>query len=121
AFDVTVRNLQRQILRRVPGDATAVGIEFRLIEIVAILIGLAAGENAAFDLDVAPNEAGRSYAECHMRRILPVMAQRRVGIVHRRWAMHECRWTKRRFTGVTEIDVRAQIVLEFLREAEREF
>ena len=35
--------------------------------------------------------------------------------------MHECWWTERRLTRITEIDVRAEIVLEFLREAERKF
>src|SRR5690349_23091125 len=35
--------------------------------------------------------------------------------------MHECRWTERRFTRVTKIDVATEIVLEFLRQAERKF
>ena len=35
--------------------------------------------------------------------------------------MHECWRTERRLTRITEIDVRAEIVLEFLREAERKF
>ena len=55
AFDVTVRNLQRQILRRVPGDPAAVGIKTRPIEIVAVFIRLASGENAAFNFHVAPS------------------------------------------------------------------
>ena len=35
--------------------------------------------------------------------------------------MHERRRTERWFTRITEIDVPAQIMLEFLRETEREF
>ena len=35
--------------------------------------------------------------------------------------MHECWRTERRLTRITEIDVRAEIVLEFLRKAERKF
>src|SRR5947199_5629032 len=35
--------------------------------------------------------------------------------------MHECGRTERRFTRITEVDVSAEIVIEFLREAEREF
>ena len=35
--------------------------------------------------------------------------------------MHECGRTERGLTGITEIDVSAEIVLEFLRKAEREF
>ena len=49
AFDVTERNLQRQISSRIPGDPSAVRIEARLIEIVAVFIRFAPGENAAFD------------------------------------------------------------------------
>ena len=57
-FDVTIRNLQRQILRRVPGDPPTVRIEFWLIKIVAVFIRLAPGKNAAFDFDTAPNQSG---------------------------------------------------------------
>src|SRR6266478_8492917 len=93
AFDVTVRNLPRQILRRVPRNAAAVRIELWLIKIVTVFVRFAPGENAAFDFHISPNKTRRSDAESDMCRILPVMAKRRVGIVHRRWAMHECRWT----------------------------
>src|SRR6476646_402085 len=49
------------------------------------------------------------------------MTDWRIRIVHCSGAMHE-RWrTERRFTGITEINIGAQIVIEFLREAEREF
>src|SRR5439155_13055720 len=49
------------------------------------------------------------------------MADWRVWIVHCRRPMHECGRTKRWFTRIPEIDVSAQIVIEFPREAEREF
>src|SRR5215831_12997375 len=49
------------------------------------------------------------------------MADWRVGIVHGGRTMHECGRTERRFTGITEINVSAQIVLEFLGNAKREF
>ena len=58
ALDVAVRELKRQILRRVPGDAAAEGIEARAIEIVTIFIRLAPSERAAFDLYVAPLQTG---------------------------------------------------------------
>src|SRR5207249_9968397 len=67
------------------------------------------------------NKTRRSDAESDMCRILPVMAKRRVGIVHCRWAMHECGRPKRWFAGITEIQIRAQIVIEFLRQAQRQF
>src|SRR5437667_10720641 len=49
AFDVTVRNLQCQILRRVPVDAAAVGIESWLIEIVPALGCPEPGTHAVLD------------------------------------------------------------------------
>ena len=49
------------------------------------------------------------------------MSDRCVWIVHCRRAMHECWRTERRLARITEIDVCAEIVLELLREAEREF
>src|SRR6188474_776165 len=60
-------------------------------------------------------------AKRDVRRILPMMSDRCVWVVHCRRAMHECWRTERWFTGITEIDVRAEIVLELLREAERKF
>ena len=58
AFDVTVRDLQRQVFRRVPGNSAAVGIEPRPVEIIAILVRFAAGENAAFQFQGAPLHSG---------------------------------------------------------------
>src|SRR6266566_2441905 len=121
AFDVAIRNLQRQILSRVPGNPTAVRIEAWLIEVVTIFIRFAAGEHAAFDFDIAPNQTGRGDAERNMRRILPVMSDWRVGIVHRRWAMHKRRWTECRFTRIAEVYISAKIVIELLRQAQRKF
>ena len=50
-----------------------------------------------------------------------MVADWRVRIVHRRRAVHECRRPKCWLPRITEIDVRAEIVREFLREAERKF
>src|SRR5437667_12043604 len=121
AFDVTVRNLQCKILRRVPGDAAAVGIESWLIEIVAVFVRLTAGENAAFDFQVAPNNPARGDTERNMCGILPVVAERRVRIIHRRRAMHESGRSERRFAWITKIQIRAQTVFELLRITNRQF
>src|SRR5882724_3962094 len=121
ALDVTVRNLQRQILCRVPRKTAAIGIKTRAVEIVTVVIRLAPSENAAFDFYITPLQTAGGYAERDVRRVLPVVPNRRVWIVHCRRAMHECWRTESRLTGITKIDVRADIVLEFLREAEREF
>src|SRR3989454_2659895 len=104
ALDVTIRDLQRQILRRVPGDAAAVGIEFWLIKIVAVFIRFAPREDAALNFHISPNETGSGDAEGDVSRILPMVAERCVGIIHRRWTMHERRRTERRLPRITEID-----------------
>ena len=67
AFDVTVRNLQRQILRRIPGESAAVGIELRLIEILTVFIWLASGKNAAFNFYIAPYKSSRGDPESDVR------------------------------------------------------
>src|SRR5882724_11587867 len=124
ALDITVRNLQRQILRRVPGNTSAVRIELGLIKIVAVFIRLTAGEDAAFNFypaEAGPDQTRGCDAEGDVRRILPMMTERRVRIIQGSWAMHECRRTERRFTRITEIDVGAEIVLELLRETHRQF
>src|SRR6202022_1228359 len=58
AFDVAVRNLQRQIRGWVPGNSPAIGIEAWSIEIVTIFIRLAPGENTAFQLGGAQLQPG---------------------------------------------------------------
>src|SRR2546423_556153 len=83
ALDVPIRNLQCQILCRVPGDAATVGIEFWLIKIVAIFIRLAPREDAAFNFHISPDQTGGGDAEGDMRRILPMMSERRLGIIPR--------------------------------------
>src|SRR4030095_437800 len=50
-----------------------------------------------------------------------MMSDRCVWIVHCGRAMHECGWTERGLTRITKINVRAEIMLEFLRETERKF
>src|SRR5438094_10110908 len=89
ALDVTVRNLQGQILRRIPGNAAAVRIELGLIEIVTVFIRFAAGEDAALHFNGAPNQSRCGDAERNVRGILPMMTERRIWVVHARWAMTE--------------------------------
>src|SRR5262249_40384718 len=108
-----------QVSRRIPGEAATVRIETRPVEVVTVFIRFASSEDAAFDFYIAPLQTASGHAERDMRGILPVMADRCIWIVHCTRSMHECGWAERRFTWITEIDVRAEIVLEFLREAER--
>ncbi|PYL74444.1 MAG: hypothetical protein DMF26_11110 [Verrucomicrobia bacterium] len=72
--------MQRQISRGIPRESPAVRIELRLIEIVTVFIRFAPGEDAAFNFDIAPDEARSGNAEREMRRILPMMSDRRRNI-----------------------------------------
>ena len=113
-FDIAEGSLQSEIFGRVPGDTAAVRIETWPVEVITVFIRFAPGEYAAFDFDISPNQTSRGDPEGDVGRVLPVMPDRRVGIVHCRRAMHECRWTQRWFAGITEIKIRAKIVIEFL-------
>src|SRR6266852_5308741 len=82
--DVGMRNLEREVGRRIPGDSAAEGIEPWSVEVVTVLIRLAPSEDAAFDLHAAPLQSCGGDSECDMRRILPMMADRCIRIVHGR-------------------------------------
>src|SRR6267142_2823224 len=86
-----------------------------------VLVRFAPGEDAAFKFHVAPLRPERRDTKRDVRRVLPVMSDRCVWIIHCRRTMHKCRRTESRLTRITKIDVRAEIVLEFLRKAERKF
>src|SRR5258708_12614723 len=89
--------------------------------IVGVFCGVGAGEGGVLKFQVAPLRPERRGTKRDMRRVLPVVSDRCVWVVHCRRAMHECWRTECRLTWITEIDVRAEIVLEFLRKAERKF
>src|SRR5436190_4251499 len=119
AFQVAMRKLQSKIWRRVPGNASAGGIEARPIKIVAVFVRLASGENAALDFHGAPDQPAGGNTKCDVRRVLPVMAKRRIGIVHCRNAMHECGRPQGWLAGIAEINVARKIGREFLRVGHR--
>src|SRR6185437_208452 len=100
-----MRKLEGKIRCRIPGNASAGGIESRPIKIVAVFVRLASGKNAALDFHGAPDQPRGSHAKCDVRRILPVMAKWCIGIIHCRNAMHECGWPEGGFSGITEINV----------------
>src|ERR1044072_1069356 len=118
AFDIAIRSLQREICGRVPGDAAAVGIKARLVEVIPVLVWFASRKNAAFHFDISPDQTRCGHPEGDVRGILPVVADWRIGIIHCRWPMHERGRTECRFPRITEIDIRTKIVTEFLREAQ---
>ena len=63
--------------------------------------------------------AKRHDSEGDMGRVLPVMADRRVGIVHRGWPMHERGRSQGGFAADIQRRVGREIVPEFLRIAHR--
>ncbi len=91
----------------------------RAIKVVAVFVRLASGKDAAFDFDSAPNQSGGGDTESDVTRILPMMADRRIRIVHCRNAMHERGRTERRLARVTEINVARKVLGEFLGIGQR--
>src|SRR5205807_5124161 len=61
----------------------------------------------------------RDDPESHVRRILPMMTERRIRIIHCGKPMHERRRPERRLARITEIEISRKITREFLREAQR--
>ena len=118
--EIAVRNLQRQVPGWIPGDPAAERIKLRIIEIVTHLVRLPSLESAPFNFQIAPDRSERDDAESHMRRVLPVMAERRVRIIHGGEPMHERRRPQRRFARITGIQIGGKIVAEPLRIADRD-
>src|SRR4051812_17184345 len=111
-MQIAVRDLQGEVAGWIPGDPAAVGIEARTIEVVTILAGFAPGEDAAFELKVAPADPRGRHPEGDVGGILPVMADRRVWHVHRAWPMHECGRAEGRLPRVAEVEKTRELVRE---------
>src|SRR4029079_9594018 len=110
-----MRKLEGKIRCRIPGNASAGGIESRPIKIVAVFVRLASGENATLDFHGAPDQPRGGDAKGDVRRILPVMAKWCIGIIHCRNAMHKCGRPEGGLARIAEIDVARKILSEFLR------
>ena len=63
-LQISVRQLQRELVGRVPRNASAERVEPRPIEIVAVFVRLPTGKSAAFELHIFPNRTERRHAEC---------------------------------------------------------
>src|ERR1700741_1084532 len=117
-FDVAVRTLQREIFCGVPGDAAAVRIKARLVEVIPVLVWFAPSKNTAFHFDISPDQTSSGHPEGDVRGVLPVVTNWRIGIVHRRWEIHERGRAECWFARITEIDISAEIVTHLLRQAQ---
>ena len=68
-----------------------------------------------FEFQIVPNGAEGRHAESDVRRVLPMMRDRRVRIIHRAEPMHEGRRTERRLARISEIKVAGKIMRKLLR------
>src|SRR5437899_11143615 len=109
-----MRNLEREVGHRIPGDSAAEGIEPWSVEVVTVLIRLAPSEDAAFDLHAAPLQSCGCDSECDMRRVLPMMVDRCIRIVHCRQLVLERVLSECRLAMITVILICANFVGEFL-------
>src|SRR6476661_5043834 len=81
--------LERQLRRRIPRYPHRCRIERPGFDIPAMLVGFAAVETADLQLDAVEHDPAGDDAEADMRRIEPMVADRRFGRIHDRLAMHE--------------------------------
>ena len=74
-----------------------------------MLVGLAPIEAADLEFEAIVDEPGGEHTEGNVRRIQPVMADRRFGRVHYGLAMHEGRRAERRLAGQASIEKQAAL------------
>src|SRR3954470_24337416 len=117
---ITVRDLQSPIARRIPRDASTRRIEARAIKIVSVFIRFPPGKEAAFHFKASPNGSERRHPKGNVTGILPVMRNGRVGVIHRAQPMHEGRWAKRRLTWITQVKICREVAAKLLRKRHRQ-
>ena len=81
-----------------------------LVEIVAVLVGLAAGEVAAFQLELLVAHAQRGHPEGDVRGIGPVVGQGGIGVGHGREAVHEGHRPDGRLAGVAQVQAQVHVL-----------
>src|SRR2546423_15002042 len=92
------------------GESSGIGIQSQAIESPPFLIRLAAVESGPLQFPVSPENACSENAETDMRGVLPMVRQRRVKVVHRRWPVHERDRAERRLTGRRGVEHDAGVV-----------
>src|SRR6185369_2470746 len=73
-------------------------------EVVTVLIRLTTVKKRAFKLEPAILDSSRNHSETDVRRVLQVMRQRRRRVLRSRSAVHECVWSKCRFSRITSVN-----------------
>ena len=107
-FEVAGRYLQRQTVRGQQRETPRERIERTEIEVPAVLVGLAAVEGGHLHLPATIVDASRDEPERDVRRIEPVVRDRRNRIQHRRHAMRESDRAERWFPCESAINLPAQ-------------
>ena len=103
AGHVGVGDLQRPLRRGVPGTAHRPAVELGRVEVVAVLVGFAAGEGRGFQLQIVVHPAEGGDAEDDVGRVEPVVGDRRLGAVHGAHAVHEGRRAEGGFAGIADV------------------
>jgi hypothetical protein len=109
---------------RTPGNQPSPGfrraqrcaVEARALDVIAILVRLAARELRDLELPVVLDPARRKHAEGDVRRVEPMVRDRRFRAHHRGWPVHECGRTEGRFARKTRVQERTARFPELMRE-----
>src|SRR6185503_4040029 len=73
-------------------------------EVVAVFARLTPVKERAFQLEPPILDSRGNHSETDVRRVLQVMRQRRRRVLRSGSAVHECSWSKRRFSGITSVN-----------------
>ena len=111
--------LQRNRSCRIPRDAHGRRIERPGLDVPAMLVGLACVESARFDLHLVDDQPRGEHAEADVRRIEPVVGDRRFGRIDDRFAVHEGGRPERRLARQAAVHEDAAVPADCLRRRRR--
>ena len=109
--DVAAPRRQRDVRVRRRGEARGIRVELRsgVVDVEAVVVRLASVERRPLELDARRVDAERHDAVAPVRRVLPMVADRREGIVLRRRPMHVRDRTERRIADGGDVDRRCDV------------
>jgi hypothetical protein len=120
-FQISMRDLERPLLCRVKRKSTAERIKLWRIERPTVLVRLRAIERTRLELELIVSEPGGNNSVCDVRCVLPVMADRRVCVVHSRKPMQIHRRSERRFAGQSGIHEKRILLVDLIRVSRCKF
>src|SRR5262245_10968466 len=98
-FEMAPAALQCELAGGVPGQAYGRGIQRSCLNIPAVLVRLARIEAADLDLHTVEYKSAREHAKADVRGVEPMVADRCLGRVQDRFAVHEGGRTEGGFSG----------------------